>query len=118
MFKSQMVSRRRNRSLAAHDMAMARLSSPVVTDNDVLDVLRHWLFKRGRAAGREEKKDVLGLIRRQDGRVAVSKVTRKSPAVFALLSRWIEDNMPNEFKEPFHFTTIHISTGYRYIESM
>ena len=118
MFNSQMVSRRRNRSLAAHDMAMARLSSPVVTDEDVLDVLRHWLFGRCRSAEKEEQIDMLGVIRRQDGRVALSKITRKSPAVFALLSRWIEDNMPNEFKEPFHFTTIHISTGYRYIESM
>ena len=113
-----MVRRGRNRSLAAQDMAIARLSSPVVTDEDVLDVLRHWLFGRCHSAEKEEQKNVLGLIRRQDGRVALTKITRKSPAVFALLSRWIEDNLPNEFKKSFHFTTIHISTGYRYIESM
>ena len=50
------------------------------------------------------KSDILGIGITAAGRVAVTGATLQHPAVFGLLARWLEDNMP--LAQPFPFTTI------------
>ena len=92
---------------------MERLRVPVVSDEDALAVLRKWHFKMPRVPGEaaQFRSDTLGAIRTRAGRVNLCRVTSKHPAVFALLCRWLEDNLPGEFKIRFHFTSIHVSFG-------
>ena len=98
---------------------MERLKVPVVTDEDVLDVLRLWHFKSNRtrtnvfpAGASFVHSDTLGAIRNRVGKVVPTKQTVKNPAVFALLSRWLEDNIPDVFTQPFTFTSVNMNFGY------
>ena len=107
----------RNRR-SAHELAMERLRVPVVSDEDVLDVLRKWYFKSNRdrtnvfpAGATYVHSDTLGAIRTRVGRVVPTKITMKNPAVFALLSRFLEDNIPDAYAMPFRFTSININFG-------
>ena len=96
-------------------MAMERLRVPTVSDEDARDVLRKWHFKSQRVPGEaaQIRSDTLGVTQTQAGRVNLCRVTSKHPAVFALLCRWLEDNLPREFKMSFHFTSIRIEHGSR-----
>ena len=98
---------------------MERLKVPVVTDEDVLDVLRLWHFKSNRtrtnvfpAGASFVHSDTLGAIRNRVGKVVPTKQTVKNPAVFALLSRWLEDNIPDVFAQAFTFTSVNMNFGY------
>ena len=100
---------------------MELLSVPVVGDDDVLAVLRKWYFKSNRnrrnvfpTGATYVHSDTLGAIRNRVGRVVPTKMTIKHPAVFALLCRWLEDNLPVAFKEPFSFTSINVNFGSVY----
>ena len=107
-----MASNRRNRA-DANSLAMERLRVPLVSDEDALAVLRKWQFKMPRVPGEaaQFRSDTLGAIRTRAGRVNLCRITSTHPAVFALLCRWLEDNLPGEFKIRFHFTSIHVSFG-------
>ena len=109
-----MASNRRNRA-EANSLAMERLSVPLVTDEDILIMLRKWHFKSQRVPGEaaQIRSDTLGAICNGRGRVNLCRVTSKHPAVFALLCRWLEDNLPGEFKMRFHFTSIRMEHGGR-----
>ena len=109
---------RRNKRRAS-ELAMERLKVPVVTDEDVLDVLRLWHFKSNRtrtnvfpAGANFVHSDTLGAIRNRVGKVVPTKQTVKNLAVFALLSRWLEDNIPDVFTQPFTFTSVNLNFGY------
>ena len=52
----------------------------------------------------QAESDILGIGITAAGRVAVTSTTLQHPAVFGLLARWLEDNMP--LAQPFPFTTI------------
>ena len=112
--KAQMTNNRRNRD-GANSLAMERLRVPTVSDEDARDVLRKWHFKSQRVPGEaaQIRSDTLGVTQTQAGRVNLCRVTSKHPAVFALLCRWLEDNLPREFKMSFHFTSIRIEHGSR-----
>ena len=109
---------RRNKRRAS-ELAMERLKVPVVADEDVLDVLRLWHFKSNRtrtnvfpAGASFVHSDTLGAIRNRVGKVVPTKQTVTNPAVFALLSRWLEDNIPDVFTQPFTFTSVNMNFGY------
>ena len=109
---------RRNKRRASK-LAMERLKVPAVTDEDVLDVLRLWHFKSNRtrtnvfpAGASFVHSDTLGAIRNRVGKVVPTKQTVKNPAVFALLSRWLEDNIPDVFTQPFTVTSVNVNFGY------
>ena len=98
---------------------MEKLKVPVVTDEDVLEVLRLWHFKSNRSrtnvfpeGANFVHSDTLGAIRNRVGKVVPTKLTIQNPAVFALLSRWLEDNIPEVFTQPFTFTSVNVNYGY------
>ena len=93
---------------------MERLSRPAVTDDDILDVLREWRFKTQQApeGTTHVHSNTLGATRGRDGKLTLNTATKRHPAVFALLSRWLESNLPSKFQMPFHFTSIQITCGY------
>ena len=57
--------------------------------------------------------DILGIAISAAGRVAVTSATHQHPAVFGLFARWLEDNMPLTFAQPFPFTNITFTHGHR-----
>ena len=61
----------------------------------------------------QAQSDTLGIAISAAGRVAVTAATLQHPAVFALFARWLEDNMPPTFAQPFPFTTITMTHGHR-----
>ena len=103
----------------ASELAMKRLKVPVASDEDILDVLRLWQFKTNRTrtnvfpvGANFVHSDTFGAIRNRIGKVVPTKQTIQHPPVFALLSRWLEDNLPVVFKQPFAFTSINVNFGY------
>ena len=103
-----MATSRRSRG-EANRVALEKLSVPLVSDDDILVVLRKWCFKSKR--GEPISADTLGTIRSPAGKISFCRTTKKHPAVFALLCRWLEDNLPHEFQIPFHFTSVRIGHG-------
>ena len=61
----------------------------------------------------QAQSDILGIAISAAGRVAVTAATLQHPAVFGLFARWLEDNMPLTFAQPFPFTTITMTHGRR-----
>ena len=61
----------------------------------------------------QAQSDILGIAISAAGRVAVTAATLQHPAVFGLFARWLEDNMPLTFAQPFPFTTITMTDGHR-----
>ena len=61
----------------------------------------------------QAQSDTLGIAISAAGRVAVTAATLQHPAVFGLFARWLEDNMPPTFAQPFPFTTITMTHGHR-----
>ena len=98
---------------------MEKLKVPVVTDEDVLEVLRLWHFKSNRSrtnvfpdGANFVHSDTLGAIRNRSGKVVPTAMTIQHPPVFAMLSRWLEDNTPDVFSQPFTFTSVNVNFGY------
>ena len=61
----------------------------------------------------QAQSDTLGIAISAAGRVGVTSATLQNPAVFGLLARWLEDNMPLIFTQPFPFTSITMTCGCR-----
>ena len=61
----------------------------------------------------QAQSDILGIATSAAGRVGVTIATLQNPAVFGLLARWLEDNKPLIFTQPFPFTSITMTCGYR-----
>ena len=59
----------------------------------------------------QAQSDILGVTTNAAGRAAVTSSTLQQPAVFGLFARWLEDNMPSIFIQPFPFTTIAMTCG-------
>ena len=109
----------RRRKRKASELAMEKLKVPVVSDGDVLDVLRQWQFKTNRTrtnvfpvGANFVHSDTFGAIRDRIGKVVPTRQTIQHPSVFALLSRWLEDNLPAVFMQPFAFTSVNVNFGY------
>mmetsp|Transcript_21164 Transcript_21164/g.68467 ORF Transcript_21164/g.68467 Transcript_21164/m.68467 type:complete len:731 (-) Transcript_21164:396-2588(-) len=94
----------------------------LITDADVLHVLKLWAFKDNTTRQNVMKEsidfvnsDTLGLLAGYDGTVQVNQSTRHYPAVPHLLTRWLKDHLPDEcgMKENgFHHTSINVNRGY------
>ena len=61
----------------------------------------------------QAESDILGIANNAAGRAGITKSTLQHPAVFGLFARWLEDNMPPTFAQPFPFTTITMTHGRR-----
>ncbi len=93
-------------------------SGRMVTDSEVLRVLRQWSFRKNRnrknvlPLGNDYvESDTLGIVATRDGRVRLSKQTRRHTNLFKLLSRWLQSNGPNVGRT-FPFTSINVNGGY------
>ena len=101
-----MRSRRKANMLAAE-----KLTRGQITDKDVLEMLGLWYFSHNtnRAnvfpiGATSVESDTLGLVRSRTGRVTATSLTKRAPAVFEILSRWLKESLPAIFQEPFAFT--------------
>ena len=90
-----------------------------IADDDVLQVLRLWLFKQNKnrqnvlpLGATSVHSDTLGLVRSRMGKVVATRFTKKYPAVFMLFSRWLAENLPEQFKTLFSFTSISCNFAY------
>ena len=88
-----------------------------LTDQDVLDVLRVWLFKANKTRANVLPQgttfvhsDMLGVVRSRTGKVVATKFTLKYTAVFQLLCRWLRQNCT--FHPAFAFTSTNVNFGY------
>ena len=61
----------------------------------------------------QAQSDTLGVTTNAAGRIDVTSSTLQHPAVFGLFARWLEDNMPLIFIQPFPFTSITMTCGCR-----
>ena len=88
----------------------AKELSEIISDDQVVEILRQWRFSRNRKRANvmmnDEQfvhSDTLGLVRSRDGRIVPTKATRKYPSTVRLLCRWVTDNQP-DVKMPFCYT--------------
>ena len=109
-----MRSRRKANMLAAE-----KLTRGQITEKDVLEILSLWYFSHNtnRAnvfpiGATSVESDTLGLVRSRTGRVTATSLTKRAPAVFEILSRWLKESLPAIFQEPFAFTSISVNHGY------
>jgi len=91
----------------------------MVTNNEILTVLRAWSFKRN-----DRRKNVLpegvawvysdtfGLQRRRDGAVTHTAVTPKFPNISRVLNKWLQDRKPTGIATCFPCTSITVNNGY------
>ena len=78
----------------ANQRAVDLLAKESIADDDVLLVLRAWLFKQSQSrpnvtppGATSVQSDTLGLVRTRMGKVVASRFTQKYPAVFMLFAR-------------------------------
>ena len=93
-------------------------SGRMVTDADVLRLLRQWAFRKNKSRrnvlppGSDfVESDTLGIVATRDGRVCLSKPTRKHANCFKLLAQWLQSNGPCVGRD-FAFTSINVNGGY------
>jgi len=106
---------RRSKRLAQKIAEEILSKQGLVTEAHILKVLRAWQFKNNTTRqnvmpnGVESVfSDTLGLVQSRTGLVVLTKPTRKYPAVFKLLARWLYDHVP----ESFPFTSISVNFAY------
>ena len=103
----------------AEALAKVRLESTRIGDEDVLAVLRLWYFKHNTTRTNvfpegvtSVQSDTLGIVRTRTGSVVTTRLTKKWPYVFQLFCRWLSDNYPKIYTQPFPFTSISVNHGY------
>ena len=104
---------------AANELAEARLALPRTIDEDILAAPQRWYFKHNTTRKNvlpegvtSIQSDTLGVVRTRTGSVVLTRLTKKSPAVFHLFCRWLKQNCPAIYKIPFPFTSISVNYGY------
>lgn len=119
------VSRRRalKRQVASR-MAVSLLAErsgacELVTEKDVLSVLRAWGFKENvdrpnvTPEGQEfVYSDTVGLQKARDGRLLVSSATVPFPAFTRILVQYLRDHWPKDLPSDFPFTSISVNAAY------
>jgi len=111
--------------LAANELAKMVLKDVAdkrrkICDRDVVAVLRMWGFKENtnrRGVIPDGKdfvfSDTLGLVSNYRGCVSVAQATTEYLAFTQVITGWLKDHMPNEFKkEAFGFTSINVNANY------
>ena len=106
---------KRSRRLAEQTSGAILNNGRMVTDSEVLRVLRQWSFRKNRTrknvrpdGADHVESDTLGIVATRDGRVCLSKQTRKHTNLFRLLARWLRGNGPNVGRS-FPFTSINVN---------
>ena len=103
---------------SANMMAKELLASgAAIGDDKVLRVLRRWEFSKNESRANVIPSDAtfvfsdtLGLVSSRTGGVFVSRITKRYPAVFELLSSWVRQAWP--LSPRFPFTSISLNFNY------
>jgi len=111
--------------LAANELAKMVLedckkNKRKLTERDVVSVLRMWGFKENTSRGNVLPEgqthvfsDTLGLVSNYKGYVSVSAATTEYASVTRVLTGWLKDHMPADFKaNKFGFTSINVNANY------
>ena len=108
---------KRSRKRANVEAEQLLASGGSVRDVHVLQILRSWKFSdnAGRANVTPDgmasvSSDTLGLVSSRTGMVFASRLTKRYPAVFELLSAWVRQAWP--LTPPFPFTSVNVNYGY------
>ena len=111
------MEKKRSRKLAEQTARAILDSGRIVTDADVLLVLRRWAFRRNKSrknvlppGSDHVESDTLGVVATRDGRVCLSKPTRRHANCFKLLAQWLRSNGPGVGRD-FAFTSINVNGG-------
>ena len=108
---------KRSRKRANVEAEQLLASGGSMRDDHVLHILRSWKFSDN--GGRSNvtpdgmtsvSSDTLGLVSSRTGMVFASRLTKRYPAVFELLSSWVRQAWP--LAPPFPFTSINVNYGY------
>jgi len=112
--KRQVASR-----LAASLLAERSKAGELVTEKDVLSVLRAWGFKENVdrpnviPEGQEfVYSDTVGLQKARDGRLLVGSATVPFPAFTRILVQYLRDHWPKDLPSDFPFTSISVNAAY------
>ena len=116
--KVDKVEKKRSRRLAEQTARATLDSGRIVTDSDVLLLLRQWKFRKNKSRrnvlplGNDHvESDTLGIVATRDGRVCLSKPTRRHANCFKLLAHWLRGNGPGVGRD-FAFTSINVNGSY------
>ena len=106
---------KRSRRLAEQTARSILDSGRIVTDSDVLLLLRQWAFRKNKSrrnvlplGSDHVESDTLGIVATRDGRVCLSKPTRRHANCFKLLAHWLRGNGPGVGRD-FAFTSINVN---------
>ena len=102
----------------ADSMAKELLNSGCATTGEsILRVLRMWLFSENTTRANVMPRgvdfifsDTLGLVSTRNGQVTASRLTKRYPAVFQILARWLRQAWP--LSDSFPFTSISVNKNY------
>mmetsp|Transcript_124233 Transcript_124233/g.247551 ORF Transcript_124233/g.247551 Transcript_124233/m.247551 type:complete len:510 (+) Transcript_124233:70-1599(+) len=112
---------KRLRAESAAEEVLKQAEEVPVTDQQLLDVLRQWGFRKNNVrrnvlpTGKTwVESDTLGLMRNQAGVFNVSISSRAYPAVNRLILRWLRDTAGGDdgAAANFPFTSIHLNHGF------
>ena len=113
--KVDKVEKKRSRRLAEQTARAILDSGRIVTDSDVLLLLRQWKFRKNKSrrnvlppGSDHVESDTLGIVATRDGRVCLSKPTRRHANCFKLLAHWLRGNGPGVGRD-FAFTSINVN---------
>ena len=107
--------RSRKRSNSEAEQLLA--SGAPISDGHILEILSLWKSSENTTRANVTPgdaafvlSDTLGLVATRTGVVAVSRLTRRYPAVFELFSSWARQAWP--LAPPFPFTSVNVNYGY------
>lgn len=113
---------RASRLLAQKDakaaLEAAEHEGRIITDEEMLKVLKRWSFFKNPWRTNVMKKgqhwvysDTLGLLRDRQGDIHLTAPTRRYPQVAELFARWLTDRLPKDVKG-FKFTSMNVNCNY------
>ena len=109
--------KKRSRKGANTEAEVLLASGCAITDETILRVLRLWQFTENVTRANVMPRGVdfvfsetLGLVSTRDGKVTVSKLTKRFPAVFQILALWLRRSWP--LADRFPYTSISVNKNY------
>jgi len=100
-------------------LADCKQKKRIITDDDVLAVLRYWGFARNvtRTNVMPDDKsfvwsDTLGLLRDRTGDIHLTKPSHSYPDVIQVLARWLTDRLPATEAQNFKWTSFNLNKNY------
>ena len=111
------VPEKRSRKGANTEAEVLLASGCAITDETILRVLRMWQFTENVTRANVMPRGVnfvfsetLGLVSTRDGKVTVSKLTKRFPAVFQILALWLRQSWP--LADRFPYTSVSVNKNY------